>query len=214
MAGEGPATQLQPPEAVWHWKGAKPWKQDGYTYELTGTQLHVQGLHGSAPGLYPRAGRRNGHMPSSLTQKQFLTDNHLPMKIYFPPRESHWGKKLLWSVGLVLSSRWPKENKLNGITLEVPCLVMLYRALSSSHPSSQFYLIIFILFQLYILFYLTGFLSIYYDVQWVSVSSALSWDFSLCFSSNVLVFVHRIIFYYYPLEACWFSNEVQKWGKI
>lgn len=35
----------------------------------------------------PRADRKSGHMPPSLTQEQSLIDNHLQMEVNFSPRE-------------------------------------------------------------------------------------------------------------------------------
>lgn len=51
----------------------------------------------------------------SLTQKQSPTDNHVQMKIYFYPGESHWGNKPLLRIDCLTSSRQPTEDKLKSI---------------------------------------------------------------------------------------------------
>lgn len=110
------------------------------------------------------------------------------------------------------------QQKTNSITFpEIPCL---------TRPC-EFYLILFTFF--YFSFNPTGSLCTHYSVQsntytgllnankWISASVSISYDFSWTLSrwfvfsySDVLGLLHLVLFYYYPLGACLFSNEIQK----
>lgn len=162
-------------------------------------------------------------MPPSLTQRLSLTDNHLQMKTWFPPRESHKGNKVLLREA-ASRSRWPTEKKLSGILRgSLP-----YNVLSSHLDFILLFLILINLFISYSLFtpqvlcvyILMLSLLFLWDSQCVNEWVSASCDFSLGFvvfspfvlsHSNVLVFtLSYILLYYHPVEACWFSNMNQK----
>lgn len=90
---------------------------DRHTYELTHMsrqKQHAKNPQESVPRRGSRKERGSWHMPPSLTQRLSLTDNHLQMKTWFPPRESHKGNKVLLREAASRSG-WPTEKKLSAI---------------------------------------------------------------------------------------------------